>query len=45
MPKRFSASAELLIITTSQHAVLDLVRMGSEIEKEKDELLEKVSRA
>lgn len=33
----------LLIITTAQHSTLDLVRVGSEIEAEKDALLEKVS--
>lgn len=31
----------LLIIPTSQHSVRDLVRVGEEIETEKDELLEK----
>ena len=37
-------SAGLLIIPTSQHSVLDLVRVGDQIEQEKDELLEKVNR-
>ena len=32
----------LLIIPTSQHSRNDLVRIGEEIETEKDELLEKV---
>jgi hypothetical protein len=37
------ALAGLLIIPTSQHSVRDLVRVGAEIEEEKDELLEKVA--
>lgn len=35
--------ADVLIITTSQRATQDLVRVGESIELEKDQLLEKVT--
>ena len=35
--------ADLLIVTTSQRSDLDLVRLGEDVEKEKDRLLEKVT--
>jgi hypothetical protein len=43
VPCQMNTGAGLLIVPTSQHSVRDLVRVGEEIEAEKDELLEKVS--